>query len=91
MRTKFQRTTKKDLMLLQLYPLSLWPLLGPGQFCGCHYASWGEHQLSPPWEEHVTPGRRNAETKEQKEHQTFFFNIACINLTNGIISKNEKI
>lgn len=68
MRTKFQWTTQQDDMLLQPHPLPVWPFLNPLQSGGCHQAPWGEQQLSPPWEEHVTPSRRNTETKEQKEH-----------------------
>lgn len=65
--SKLQGTTQEDLMFLQMYQRLLWCFLHPLKSCGCQQAPWGEEQLSPPWEKHVTPSGRNTKAKEQKE------------------------
>lgn len=56
-------------MLLQSDQVPVGPSLRPLQLGRGLYAAWGEQQLSPPWEKHMTARRRHTETEGQKEHE----------------------
>lgn len=69
MGAELQRAAQEDVMLLQFNQLPARPSLSPLELGQGRHAAWGEQQLSPPWEKHMTARRRNTETEGQKERE----------------------